>query len=257
MTTCRDRAHGLLVIVPAYNEAGSVGRVVDEIHRCLPDADVLVVDDGSADESGDIAQTHGAMVLRLPYNLGVGGAMRAGYKYAVRMRYAVAVQVDADGQHDPAEVPALLAALGDADVVIGARFAGKGDYVVRGPRRWAMTALARSVSRQSGRTLTDVTSGFRACNVRAIELFGCHYPAEYLGDTVESLLIARRAGLRLEQVPVRMRVRDSGTASQTPLSASLYLGRAVLAMLLTGMRSAHDEVTIPRLASIESGALHA
>jgi glycosyltransferase involved in cell wall biosynthesis len=242
----------LLVILPTYNEERSVGRVVDEVRRCLPSADVLVVDDGSTDGSADVARAAGASVLRLPYNLGVGGAMRAGYKYAARSEYDVAVQVDADGQHDPSEVPALLAALAHADVVVGARFAGRGDYRVRGPRRWAMTALAWSVSRHAGTPLTDVTSGFRACNARAMRLFGEHYPVEYLGDTVEALLIARLAGLRIRQVPVQMRIREEGVASQTAVRASLYLGRAVLAMAVTGMRS--DRHLLARPAALALGA---
>lgn len=242
----------LLVILPTYNEERSVARVVDEVRGSLPFADVLVVDDGSTDRSADIAAAAGASVLRLPYNLGVGGAMRAGYKYAARTGYDVAVQVDADGQHDPSEVPALLSALTHADVVVGARFAGRGDYRVRGPRRWAMSALAWSVSRQAGTTLTDVTSGFRACNARAMRLFGEHYPVEYLGDTVEALLIARLAGLRIRQVPVRMRVREEGVASQTALRASLYLGRALVAMAVTGIRS--DRHLLARPAVLAAGA---
>lgn len=243
----------LLVILPTYNEERSVGRVVDEVRTWLPSADVLVVDDGSTDGSADVARAAGACVLRLPYNLGVGGAMRAGYKYATRMEYDVTVQVDSDGQHDPSEVPALLAALEHADVVVGARFAGRGDYCVRGPRRWAMSALAWSVSRQAGTALTDVTSGFRACNARATRLFAQHYPVEYLGDTVEALLIAHLAGLQIRQVPVQMRIREEGVASQTALRASLYLGRAVLAMAVTGMRTDRHLLTRPAALALGAG----
>ena len=244
----------LLVILPTFNEERSVGRVVDEVRACLPAADVLVVDDGSTDASAAVARAHGAKVLQLPYNLGVGGAMRAGYKYALRMAYDVAVQVDADGQHDPREVSALVDALQHADVVVGARFAGRGQYRVRGPRRWAMTALAWSVSRQAGTALTDVTSGFRACNARAIELFGVNYPVEYLGDTVESLLIARQSGLRIRQIPVEMRVREEGVASQTAVRASLYLVRAVLAMAVTTVRSDRRVLGPVNALALQAGA---
>ncbi len=229
-------SRGLLIIVPAYNEEDSIGLVLDEVHHHVPGADVLVVDDGSTDRTADVAQARGALLLRLPYNLGVGGAMRAGYKYGHRSGYSNAVQVDADGQHRPSEIPALLAALEGADVIVGARFAGTGDYPATAPRRVAMRALALAVSRHAGADLTDVTSGFRACNGQAMALFAQHYPAEYLGDTVEALLIACAAGLRVRQVPVHMRVRQAGVASQTPLRASLYLLRAMLAMAVSGMR---------------------
>ena len=149
-----------------------------------------------------MAALAGAQVCSLPYNLGVGGAMRTGYRYAVRNGYDVVVQIDADGQHDPRYLPALIAQLrvsGDegADLVIGARFAGEGEkYNVSFPRRLAMRMLARILSRLAGTRLTDVTSGYRVANRRAAELFAAHYPAEYLGDTVESMVIALRAGCR-------------------------------------------------------------
>lgn len=244
----------VLVILPAYNEARSVGGVVDEVRTWLPDVDVLVVDDGSSDGTATTAAAHGASVLRLPYNMGVGGAMRAGYRYAARMGYSAAVQVDADGQHDPQEVPALLEALQHADVVIGARFAGEGDYRVRGPRRWAMRGLAWSVSRRVRTNLTDVTSGFRACNSDAVRLFAAHYPAEYLGDTVEALLIAQTAGLRVRQVPARMRVREQGVSSQNTWRACLYLVRTVMAITVNGMRAGQELRVSPALVTVEASA---
>jgi glycosyltransferase involved in cell wall biosynthesis len=226
----------LLVVVPAWNEAEAVAGVVRELRAAVPEADVVVVDDGSTDETSEQARQADALVLRLPVNLGVGGAMRTGYRYAARQGYKVVVQLDGDGQHDPTEIPKLLAALDGADVVIGARFAGRGDYDVRGARRLAMRLLARSLSRLTGTRLTDATSGFRAMDRAAIELFAVEYPAEYLGDTVEALVIAARAGLRVRQVPVRMRKRETGTASQTPVRATVYLLRALLVLLLARIR---------------------
>lgn len=219
-----------LVIVPAYNEEAAVGDVVREIRVAVPDAHVVVVDDGSSDATAGKARAAGASVVSLPFNLGVGGAMRAGYKLALKEGYEVAVQVDGDGQHDPSEIPRLVAGLLRDDIVIGARFAGRGDYDVRGLRRVAMRMLARSLSRRCGTPLTDVTSGFRAVNRRAIALFAASYPSEYLGDTVESLILAARAGLTMTQVPVAMRVRTTGSPSQTPIRAALYLGRALLVL---------------------------
>jgi glycosyltransferase involved in cell wall biosynthesis len=225
-----------VAIVPALNERRSVGIVVAGLLREAPGVDVLVVDDGSTDRTGAVAAAAGALVLTLPYNLGVGGAMRAGFKYVLRNGYDAAVQVDADGQHDPACVPALLARLESADIVIGARFAGEGDYTVRGMRKGAMRLLAAAMSRAVGTPLTDVTSGFRACNTEAMTLFARHYPVEYLGDTVEALLIASRAGLRVEQVPVVMNPRLHGTSTQGTLKSTLYLGRAAIALSLAFIR---------------------
>ncbi len=221
----------VLIIVPAWNEQESVGATVAEIAATNPGLDVLVIDDGSADGTAERAEQAGATVCRLPFNLGVGGAMRTGYRYALRNDYDVAVQIDADGQHDPRYLPVLLDRLAEADVVIGARFARDGDpYLVRGPRRWAMVLLARVLSRLARTRLTDVTSGFRAANRRAMGVFAAHYPAEYLGDTVESLVIATRMGCTVTQVPVDMRPRTAGRASSSPLRASIYLLRAVVAL---------------------------
>lgn len=223
------------MIVPAWNEREALPGVLAELTASLPHADVLVVNDGSTDGTADVARASGsAMVLDLPLNLGVGGAMRAGYRFAAREGYDAAVQVDADGQHDPADVARVVDALGDlgADVVIGARFAGVGSYTVRGPRRWAMQVLSGVLSRIAGTRLTDTTSGFRASNRRAIRLFADEYPAEYLGDTVESLVIACRSGLTVRQVGVQMRARSGGVPSHNPAKAALFLGRAMLALVI-------------------------
>lgn len=227
----------VLVIVPAWNEEASVGSSIAEIHATNPTVDVLVVDDGSTDDTAEVAEVAGALVCRLPYNLGVGGAMRAGYRYALRHDYDVTVQIDADGQHDPRYLPGLVASLDRADIVIGARFARPDDpYRVRGPRRWAMVLLARTLSALAHTTLTDVTSGYRVANLRATRVFAAHYPAEYLGDTVESLVIALRTGCTVTQDPVDMRSRTAGTASASPIKAAVYLMRAVVALFLALVR---------------------
>ena len=232
-------SHGgprVLVVIPAWNEAASVAGVVDEVRSAVPGADILVVDDGSSDQTAIRARAAGALVAELPINLGVGGAMRTGFRFAKRRAYDAVVQVDADGQHDASYLPAVLAGLDHADVVIGARFAGVGDYVVRGPRWWAMKVLSRVVGGIVGTKLTDVTSGFRGAGPRAISVFAAHYPAEYLGDTVESLVIARRLGLTVTQVPVAMRERSGGRASQGVVSSVLYLGRALVSVGLALVR---------------------
>lgn len=225
-----------LIVMPAFNEVASVGDVVREVFTALPGIAVLVVDDGSRDETSRVATAAGALVATLPFNLGVGGAMRLGFLYALENGFDNVIQIDSDGQHDPRSVPALLESLGSADLVLGARFAGEGEYRVRGPRRWAMLSLASILSRTSKTVLTDTTSGFRASGPRAVALFAEHYPAEYLGDTIEALIIASRSGLIIRQVPVAMRPRAGGVPSHNPFKAAAYLARAALALVFALIR---------------------
>jgi glycosyltransferase involved in cell wall biosynthesis len=227
-----------LVVVPAFNEEEAVAGVIDEIRRKAPWVETVVVDDGSSDRTAEVARLAGARVLRLPFNLGVGGAMRAGFRYALAEDFDVVVQIDADGQHDPGNLRELVDALHGADLVMGARFAGEGEYEARGPRRWAMGMLRVILSRIAGTKLTDTTSGFRASGPRAVRLFAEHYPAEYLGDTIEALVIAVRAGCVVRQVPVAMRVRAGGTPSHNFIKSTVYLGRAMLALLFALIRPA-------------------
>lgn len=228
--------------MPALNEEASVAAVVREVRAALPGVGCLVVDDGSSDSTAREAAAAGAAVARLPFNLGVGGAMRLGFKYALEHGFKNVVQIDSDGQHDPRNVPSLLAELETADLVIGARFAGEGDYAVRGPRRWTMWLLATILSRTARTKLTDTTSGLKASGPRAVQLFAVHYPAEYLGDTIEALVLAARAGLVIRQVPASMRVRSGGTPSHHPVKAALYLGRAIVALVIALGRPADVQV---------------
>lgn len=225
-----------LIVMPAYNEAESLPGLLAEIRSTLGGIPILVVDDHSDDETSLVAHQGGAEVLEMPFNLGVGGAMRAGFKYALAHNFEVVVQLDADGQHPPGHLPDLLEGLHTSDIVIGARFASKGSYAIHGPRRWAMTLLARTLSRILKVHLTDVTSGFRASGPRALGFFVREYPQEYLGDTIESLVLAGRAGLTITQVPVEMRPREYGEPSQSPLQSAAYLLRASVALLFVLMR---------------------
>ncbi|MGO4782155.1 glycosyltransferase family 2 protein [Cryobacterium sp. W22_MBD10_FK3] len=225
-----------LIVMPAFNEEESVGDVVREVMSTLPGVHCLVVNDGSTDRTTARARMAGAVVAELPVNLGVGGAMRMGFKYAIAHGFDNVVQIDSDGQHDPRNVLALLERLAHADLVIGARFAGAGEYEARGPRRWAMRLLSFILSRTAKTALTDTTSGFKASGPRAVTLFASHYPAEYLGDTIEALVIASRAGCKIEQVPVAMRVRSGGQPSHNPIRAAAYLGRAFVALCFALIR---------------------
>lgn len=231
-----EKSGRVLVIVPAWNEESNVGITVREILAVDPRYDVVVVDDGSTDRTAQVARDAGAAVLPLPFNLGVGGAMKTGFTYAQRHGYERAIQVDADGQHNPANIAEVLEGLRAADISIGARFADVGDYSVRGPRRWAMMFLASVVSRVAKAKLTDVTSGFRAANARAIAQYVRYYPAEYLGDTIDSLVAAAHAGLRVTQVPVAMRPRNFGRPSQGAIGSTVYLFRSVFALGLALIR---------------------
>lgn len=237
-----------LIVIPAWNEEEALPGVLAEVRAALPGTDVVVVSDGSTDSTAAVARERGVTVLELPFNIGVGGAMRAGFSYAVRGGYRCVVQLDADGQHDPAEIGKLFAAAAEtgADLMIGARFAGSGTYTVRGPRRWAMKFLSRVLSAMTRTRLTDTTSGFKLVGSRALDLFARDYPAEYLGDTVEAIVLAARNGLTVRQTGVHMRPRSGGTPSQNPARAAMFLLRAVLALVVA--------LTRPRTTAREAGA---
>ena len=225
-----------LVAIPAWNEQGSIADVIGKVKKHRPQADVLVVNDGSTDDTAKRAEEAGAAVVSLPFNVGVGGAMRTAFLYAKRHGYQALVQVDADGQHDPADLDHLLDGLGEADVVVGTRFHPESMYFVGGPRRWAMVLLSKALSRMNRGVISDPTSGFRSAGPKAIDLFAIEYPAEYLGDTVGSLAIAIRRGLVVREAPVTMYFRQVGRPSKNALWSALYLGRASLAIIATGLK---------------------
>ena len=230
-------ARGALVAIPAWNEEGSIADVIAKVREHRPDAHILVVNDGSTDSTARIAAEAGATVVSLPFNVGVGGAMRTAFLYAKREGYQAMVQVDADGQHDPADLDRVLDGLVDADVVVGTRFHQNSMYFVGGPRRWAMVLLSKSLSRMNKGPISDPTSGFRSAGPKAIALFAVDYPADYLGDTVGSLAIAIRNGLVIHETPVTMYLRQAGRPSKNAIWSALYLGRATLAIIATATRS--------------------
>lgn len=223
----------ILIAIPAWNEEGSIAAVISKVLDHHPHVGILVVNDGSTDATARIARESGAAVASLPFNVGVGGAMRTAFLYAQREGYRALVQVDADGQHDPADLDKLIAGLEEADIVVGTRFHSESMYFVGGPRKWAMKLLSKSLSIMNRNTISDPTSGFRSAGPRAIELFAVQYPAEYLGDTVGSLSIAIRHGLVIREAPVTMYYRAIGRPSKNALWSALYLGRATLALIAT------------------------
>jgi glycosyltransferase involved in cell wall biosynthesis len=229
----------VVAVVPAFNEQGSVGAVV----RGLAEAGIpaCVVDDGSSDQTARCAREAGATVLSLPVNLGVGGALRCGFRWVVEAGYDVAVQVDADGQHDPAQVQLLLDRLEaeGADMAIGSRFVdGSGEYVVSRGRRVGMRLLERRAAVATGTRIADATSGFRAIRRPLLDRFAEDYPIEYLGDTVEALILAGQFGAKVIEVPVHMAARQHGEPSAGVVSSVWYVLRVLLAIELMHRRRA-------------------
>jgi glycosyltransferase involved in cell wall biosynthesis len=225
----------LLVIIPALNEAGGIGEVVTKVRRAF-DADVVVIDDGSTDRTGEVSRESGALVIRHPFNLGLGAAIRTGLRYAADEQYEVVLKLDGDGQHDPEEGKKLLSCLEteDVDMVVGSRFAL--GYSVSKQRRLIMRFLAWIVSRHTKTKITDTTSGFRAFGPRSISFFQYAYPSDFLFEAVESFLLAGDVGLKVAEVPVQMKERAWGTPSAGPFGATLYLFRLLLIILLHRIR---------------------
>jgi len=227
----------LVAVVPAWNEEGAIGHVVDEIRAFDSTATIVVVDDASSDETAGVAEAHGATVLRLPFNVGIGGAVQTGFRYARDEGYDVAVRLDGDGQHDASELGTLLAPVyaGSADLVIGSRFVDPG-WTYRPPfaRRIGIRVFARLVSVLGGQRVTDTTSGFVALSRAGIELFAVEYPHDY--PEVEATLVAVRSGLRLAQVQVDMRERQAGTSSITFVRSLYYIVKVMLALLIASLR---------------------
>jgi glycosyltransferase involved in cell wall biosynthesis len=223
-------------IVPAYNEASSIAGVVAELRATQPEFEIVVIDDGSADETAAVARRAGAEVVQLPFNLGIGGAVQTGIEWARRRGCELAVQVDGDGQHDPREIDKLLEPIvaGNADVAVGTRFAGQGLYRPSVARRIGIGVFAGLVSMIVRQRVTDTTSGFRAMNERAIELFADEYPYDY--PEVEATVLIFRHRLRLVEVPVTMRPRDAGRSSITVFRSLYYMGKVSLALFVGLLR---------------------
>ncbi|HET6571482.1 MAG TPA: glycosyltransferase family 2 protein [Solirubrobacterales bacterium] len=248
MTAWENRRIGTLVFIPAWNEAESVASVIDGVRERLPDVDVLVVDDGSTDETAARAAAAGAAVASLPFNQGLGAALQTGYLYALREGYDFCAHLDADGQHPPAEVARLLEQVraDRADLVIGSRFHDDGertgdaeeidgeDYRATISRRIGISVFRFFLTLATRQRFTDTTSGMRAANRRVMELFSENYSPDFA--EIESLQLAVREGLRVEEVPVRMLERAGGSSFLTPLRSSFFIFKGLIVLLVGQFR---------------------
>jgi hypothetical protein len=229
-----------VAIVPGYNEEGSIGAVIDEIRAADPEIEIVVIDDGSRDRTAEAARAKGARVLELPFNLGIGGAVQTGYRYAHEHGFDLALRVDGDGQHDPAQFLVLAGPVlsGHADIAVGSRFIGRKGYRSSRSRRFAIRILSWTVTLLVGGRVTDPTSGFQVANRRAIALFAAYYPHDY--PEVEATVLAAKAGLRRAEVPVEMRERSAGRSSIGAVRSVYYMVKVMLAVFVAVFRRAPE-----------------
>ena len=223
----------VLIVVPAYNESATIGKVVSQILQ--EGFSCVVVDDGSEDDTGQLAKSAGAVVLSLPFNAGVGGALRCGFRYAVENGYTAVIQCDADGQHQSHHFQDLIRTANEtqADFVLGSRFlCAENTMDPHFVRRFAMWWLARVASRATGRKITDSTSGFRLIRRPLLDELAEHLPEYYLGDTFEALVVLGRAGYTVEEVGTAMSPRQSGVSSASNGRAIALIGKSLTTVLL-------------------------
>ncbi|MEL6306992.1 MAG: glycosyltransferase family 2 protein [Chloroflexota bacterium] len=227
-----------LIILPALDEAGNIHKTVTQICLNVPHADVLVVNDGSTDSTAEEAMQAGAIVVNMPYNVGIGAAVQTGFKYAARNGYALVARLDGDGQHSADNTMHLLSLVEDnsCDVAIGSRFLGNGvDYGTSFMRRLGIAILSNLLSLITGQRVTDPTSGFSAYNRRAILLFADYYPHDY--PEPEAVVICHKSGLRMQEIPVTFLEREHGTSHFTlPTRSAYYMLKVTLAILVNTLR---------------------
>ncbi|HSB33903.1 MAG TPA: glycosyltransferase family 2 protein [Nitrospirota bacterium] len=226
----------ILIIIPAYNEEESLPGVIRDLREHVPQFDVLVVNDGSRDATSRIAREMGVKVLDLPYNLGIGGAVQAGYLYALENGHDVAVQFDGDGQHCACEIKKLTGPLaaGKVDLVVGSRFLEPNAYNAPIMRKLGIGIFSFILSLIIGIKITDSTSGFRAANRRVIEFFARTYPDDY--PEVESLVLLHKMDMKMMEVPVVMRERTAGKSSITPVRSAYYMTKVLMAIFIDLMK---------------------
>ena len=225
----------VLVIIPAYNEEGAIENVIKSVRETVAFADILVVNDGSKDNTSSIARENGASVVDLPYNLGIGGAMQTGYLYAYKNNYDVAIQLDGDGQHNPIYIPDMLEQLKENDMVIGSRYKETTGYRSTFFRRFGMLIFSFLLLVFSGRKFSDTTSGFRAVNKKVIKFFALNYPTDY--PEVEVLIRLCKLKYKICEISVEMEERKTGTSFVTPIRSVYYMIKVTLGIIVSSMRS--------------------
>lgn len=232
----RTTEEKILIIVPAFNEAKNLPKVISEIRQQPLVVDILVLNDGSTDDTAVVARSHGAFVVDLPYNLGIGGAVQTGYRFAYEMGYDVVGRLDGDGQHDARHLPELyqLISSGAADVVIGSRYKDGAGYTASLSRGVGIKLFAKVVSRVTRQRFTDTTSGYWLVNRSAMAVLAKHLPSDY--PEIEGVVMLSRANFRICEVTVAMKPRQHGKSSITPLHAFYYVVKVLLAILLEAMR---------------------
>jgi hypothetical protein len=226
----------MLVIIPAHNEGETVGAVIARVRTYVPSADILVIDDGSTDHTEAVAREAGALVISLPHNLGIGAATQTGYVFGHGMGYDLVARIDADGQHDPIEIPRLMSALseGGAHVVVGSRFVSGGEYSTSLLRRLGAWFLAALISLITGQKMTDPTSGFEVIGREAVAVYATQYPHDY--PEPESRVLLYRAGLKVKEVSVSSNPRRAGRSSIGLLDSVYYMVRITIALLVEMLR---------------------
>ena len=222
----------VLVIVPVYNEAEALGGVLAGLREQAPACDVVVVNDGSTDGTAAVARQAGYPVLEMCFNLGIGGAVQAGFKYALEHGYDIAVQIDGDGQHLPEQIEMLVAPVreGACEMSIGSRFLTERGYKGSAWRRLGTRFLSLICTLVTGHRITDATSGFRAFGPQALRYLASFYPADY--PEPETIVLLNRRGLSIQEVPVDMRSRQGGSSSISGASAVYYMAKVSLSLLL-------------------------
>ena len=225
-----------LIIIPAYNESASIEKTVLEIERYAPEFDYMIINDCSTDHTEEICRKNGFPVISLPVNLGIGGAVQTGYRYALEKGYDMAVQVDGDGQHDPAFLNKMADHLEqhDLDMVIGSRFIEKKGFQSSGMRRIGIHYFTQLIRLLTGKVITDPTSGLRMAGRSVIKMFAYNYPVDY--PEPESVTFALRHGKKVEEIPVVMRERSGGVSSISMTKSVYYMIKGTMAILIECIR---------------------
>jgi len=229
----------VIIVIPAHNEERNLPSLLESIRKKISEVDILVIDDGSTDRTARVAEKSGALVATLPFNMGYGAALQTGFKFALMKRYQYVVQMDADGQHDPGSIQALLDEIGkeDVDVVIGSRFLGnKERYKASFVRRTGIYIFGKIASIITGQSSTDPTSGFQALNRDALRFYASpYYPVDY--PDADVIIMLHRAGLRIREIPVTMHTRKEGKSMHSGLKPLYYIFKMFLSMFVTLLRN--------------------